>query len=119
MKKQVTIYNRFTDSSSRKRGWDPNQYLSISNIYKYLFLILFAVIHVRVAESQVLEKYIEEAIENNPALQASFKSYEASLQKSNQVSLENPQLNIGVFTRPMELLMGNQRAEASVMQMFP
>jgi outer membrane protein TolC len=120
MKKQVTIYNRFTDSFLKKRGWVPNQYLLISfNIHKYLFLLVFAVIHVGVAESQVLEKYVEEAIENNSALQGSFKSYEASLQKSNQVSLESPQLNIGVFTRPMELLMGNQRAEASVMQMFP
>ncbi|PSL01473.1 TolC family protein [Cecembia rubra] len=119
MKKQITIYNRLTYSSSRKRDWDPNQYLSISNIYKYLFLIVFVVIHVGVAESQVLEKYIEEAVENNPALQSSFKVYQASLEKPNQVALDNPQLNIGVFTRPMELLMGNQRAEASVMQMFP
>lgn len=69
--------------------------------------------------SQTLDQYLEEAAENNPALQASFTAYKASLEKSNQVTLENPQLNIGVFTRPMELLMGNQRAEASVMQMFP
>ncbi|MCH7415170.1 TolC family protein [Belliella sp. R4-6] len=69
--------------------------------------------------SQSLDQYLEEAAENNPALQASFKGYQASLEKTNQVTLENPQLNIGVFTRPMELLMGNQRAEASVMQMFP
>ncbi|MDX5479036.1 MAG: TolC family protein, partial [Cyclobacteriaceae bacterium] len=95
MKKQVTIYNRFTDSFLKKRGWVPNQYLLISfNIHKYLFLLVFAVIHVGVAESQVLEKYVEEAIENNSALQGSFKVYQASLEKSNQVSLESPQLNI-------------------------
>lgn len=69
--------------------------------------------------TQSLDQYLEEAAENNPGLQASFKGYQASLEKTNQVSLESPQLNIGVFTRPMELLMGNQRAEASVMQMFP
>ncbi|EOZ95791.1 Heavy metal RND efflux outer membrane protein, CzcC family [Indibacter alkaliphilus LW1] len=70
-------------------------------------------------QSQTLENYLNEAIENNASLQGSFKQYQASLEKTNQVSLESPQLNIGVFTRPMELLMGNQRAEASVMQMFP
>jgi outer membrane protein TolC len=119
MKKKLAIDNRLTGFSTKKRGWGPIEYLSISNIYKYLFLIVSAVIHIEVAESQVLEKYLEIAVDNNPALQASFKGYQASLEKTNQVSLENPQLNIGVFTRPMELLMGNQRAEASVMQMFP
>jgi outer membrane protein TolC len=69
--------------------------------------------------TQSLDQYLEEAAENNPALQASFKRYQASLEKTNQVSLESSQLTIGVFTRPMELLVGNQRAEASVMQMFP
>nr|WP_236137472.1 TolC family protein [Mongoliitalea daihaiensis] len=59
------------------------------------------------------------ASEQNSALQSSFKQYQAALEKTNQVSLENPQLNIGVFTRPMELLMGNQRGEVSLMQMFP
>jgi outer membrane protein TolC len=83
----------------------PTIFLSISTIFY--------------SESQTLDQYLEEATENNPALQGSFKSYQASLEKVNQVTLESPQLNIGVFTRPMELLMGNQRGEASVMQMFP
>ena len=99
------------------------QYPLISNIHKYpvvfVFILFLSIPTIFHAQSQTLEDYLEIAVENNPALQASFKRYEASLQKSNQVSLENPQLNIGVFTRPMELLMGNQRAEASVMQMFP
>lgn len=69
--------------------------------------------------SQTLDTYLNVAVQNNPALEGTFKNYQAFLEKSNQVTLENPQLNIGVFTRPMELLMGNQRAEASVMQMFP
>ncbi|MCH7400625.1 TolC family protein [Belliella kenyensis] len=96
------------------------QYQSISNIHKYLVLIIFLLIStIFPSYTQSLDQYLEEAAENNPALQASFKGYQASLEKTNQVSLESPQLNIGVFTRPMELLMGNQRAEASVMQMFP
>ncbi|WP_373494476.1 TolC family protein, partial [Aquiflexum sp.] len=85
-------------------------------IISILFLLISTIFQ---AESQTLNQYLEEATENNPGIQSSFKQYQASLERTNQVSLENPQLNIGVFTRPMELLMGNQRAEASVMQMFP
>jgi len=93
--------------------WDS----SMNSIYLYFFLLIF-MFSVE-GYSQTLDQYLEEATENNPSLQSSFMVYKASLEKVNQVTLENPQLNIGVFTRPMELLMGNQRAEASVMQMFP
>ncbi|WP_228780053.1 TolC family protein [Aquiflexum lacus] len=85
-------------------------------IISILFLLISPIFQVK---SQTIDQYLEIASENNPSLQASFKGYQASLEKSNQITLENPQLNIGIFTRPMELLMGNQRAEASVMQMFP
>lgn len=67
-----------------------------------------------------LEAYIKIAADNNPQLQAAFQQYEASLQRVNQAgTLENPELNLGMFLRPMELLMGNQSGEVSVMQMFP
>lgn len=102
------------------------QYPPISNIYKYLVLSLlfisilfqpyFNVFHL---SAQSLNDYLESASENNPSLQASFKQYQAALEKTNQVTLDNLQVNIGLFTRPMELLMGNQRGEVSVMQMFP
>ena len=88
----------------------------ILKIISILFLLISPIFQVY---SQTLDQYLEEAIENNPSLQSSFAVYKANLEKVNQVTLESPQLNIGVFTRPMELLMGNQRAEASVMQMFP
>lgn len=82
-----------------------------------LFLFISTVYH---SNSQTLDTYLEIAIENNPGIRASFKGYEASLEKVNQAnSLPDPELNVGYFLRPMELLMGNQRAEASVMQMFP
>ena len=121
MKEELIIKKRIANSYSRKRSWYLNQYLSISfNIHKYLFLVVLLSISIQIQSSaQTLEDYLEIAAENNPALQGSFKIYQASLEKTNQVSLESPQLNSGVFTRPMELLMGNQRAEASVMQMFP
>lgn len=88
-----------------------------NNVQKVLF-VLIMMLSIE-GYSQTLDLYLEEAAENNPSLQASFKKYQASLEKVNQVSLEDPQLDIGVFIRPMELLMGNQRAEASLMQMFP
>lgn len=67
-----------------------------------------------------LHEYLEMAMQNNPAVQASFKQYEAALEKVNQKgSLPDPQFSAGIFLRPMELLMGNQRAEMSLMQMFP
>lgn len=96
--------------------------MDISNkgmMLKIISTIFLFISTIFLSNSQTLDQYLEIASENNPSLQASFKEYQASLEKTNQVTLENPQLNIGVFTRPMELLMGNQRAEASVMQMFP
>lgn len=97
----------------------PKQYPTISNIKKYPLVLFLLISIISNLHAQTLNDYLDLASENNPSLQASFRQYQASLEKTNQVSLENPQLNIGVFTRPMELLMGNQRGEVSVMQMFP
>jgi outer membrane protein TolC len=105
---------QFLSKSSQNDNYGKNGLLI--KIISTLFLFISTIFQ---SNSQTLNQYLEQAIGNNPGLQASFKQYQGSLEKVNQVSLENPQLNIGVFTRPMELLMGNQRAEASVMQMFP
>jgi outer membrane protein TolC len=96
----------------------PKSILDKWNSIQRAILILILMSSVE-GYSQTLDQYLEEATENNLGIQSSFKLYQASLERTNQVTLENPQLNIGVFTRPMELLMGNQRGEASVMQMFP
>ncbi len=46
--------------------------------------------------------------------------YQAALQKVPQAgSLPDPELNMGVFLSPMELVSGNQVAELRLMQMFP
>ncbi|MDO9550963.1 TolC family protein [Rhodonellum sp.] len=67
-----------------------------------------------------LDTYIQLASDQNPAVKASFTQYQAALEKVNQVgSLSNPELTMGVFLKPMETLMGNQRTEISLMQMFP
>jgi outer membrane protein TolC len=118
MKTDLNIFYRFIRVFFEEGFCGAKQYPLISNIHQYLIILLPLMVSLN-GNSQTLNQYLEQAINNNPGLQASFKQYQASLEKVNQVSLENPQLNIGVFTRPMELLMGNQRAEASVMQMFP
>jgi outer membrane protein TolC len=67
-----------------------------------------------------LLQYLEIAAKNNPAVRQKFNEYQASLQKIPQVgSLSDPELSIGVFLSPMELLDGNQVSDIRLMQMFP
>ena len=67
-----------------------------------------------------LLKYLEIAVKNNPAVLQKFSEYQAALQKIPQVgSLSDPQLSLGVFLKPMELVSGNQVADIRLMQMFP
>ena len=64
--------------------------------------------------------YLELATKNNPTVLQRYNEYQASLQKVPQVgSLPDPQLEMGVFLSPMELLSGNQVADIKLMQMFP
>lgn len=67
-----------------------------------------------------LIKYLELAAKNNPGVLQKFTEYQAALQKIPQVgSLSDPQLSLGVFLKPMELVSGNQVADIRLMQMFP
>jgi outer membrane protein TolC len=67
-----------------------------------------------------LLRYLEIAAKNNPSVQQKFIEYEAALQKVPQVgSLSDPELSLGVFLKPMELVSGNQVADIRLMQMFP
>jgi outer membrane protein TolC len=60
------------------------------------------------------------ATKNNPTVLKQYNEYQASLQKVPQVaSLPDPQLELGVFLSPMELMAGNQVADIKLMQMFP
>jgi outer membrane protein TolC len=69
---------------------------------------------------RILEDYLVEAAENNTELRARFYEYQAALERIPQVgSLPDPQLSLGYFIRPMEFPMGDQRADLSLMQMFP
>ncbi len=67
-----------------------------------------------------LFNYLEIAARNNPTVLQRYAEYQASLQKVPQVgSLPDPDLSLGVFLSPMELLGGNQVADIRLMQMFP
>lgn len=64
--------------------------------------------------------YLEIAAKNNPSVQQKFTEYQAALQKVPQVgSLPDPELSLGIFLSPMELVGGNQVADIRLMQMFP
>ncbi len=64
--------------------------------------------------------YLSEAAKNNPTVLQKYTEYQAALQKVPQVgSLPDPELNMGVFLSPMELVSGNQVADLRLMQMFP
>lgn len=86
---------------------------------KILIIFIFGLTSVPLA-AQPLEEYLREAAANNPQLRASFNDYLAAVERTPQAgSLPDPQLTFGYFAKPMETLMGNQRAELSLMQMFP
>jgi outer membrane protein TolC len=72
------------------------------------------------SQSDSLINYLEIAAKNNPVVLQRFNEYKASLQKIQQAgSLADPELSIGVFLKPMELVSGNQVADLRLMQMFP
>ncbi|KAA6343976.1 hypothetical protein EZS27_008373 [termite gut metagenome] len=67
-----------------------------------------------------LSHYLEVAAQNNPGVKADFLAYQASLQKVPQAgAYQDPQLEIGYFLKPMEIIDGRQVANFQLMQMFP
>ena len=67
-----------------------------------------------------LSSYLQFATENNPGLKADFLDYKASLQKIPQAgAYPDPELEIGVFPKPMDIIGGRQIAQFKLMQMFP
>ena len=92
--------------------------------YKKLLIILIALGSWLTGKSQQysdsLIKYLEIAAKNNPTVLQKFSEYQAALQKIPQAgSLSDPELSLGVFLKPMELVNGNQVADIRLMQMFP
>jgi len=82
-----------------------------------VYFILFPVL--AYGAGDYLQNYINTALQNNPALQAAQKNYEAENARIPGLgTLEAPKLDIGIYPEPMELKHGKQVAEFSVMQMF-
>lgn len=70
--------------------------------------------------AQAPDEYFKIAAENNPGLKASYKEFEAAMQKIPQVnSLPEPSFSFGYFISPVETRLGPQRARFSLNQMFP
>ncbi|MFZ0281151.1 MAG: TolC family protein [Bacteroidales bacterium] len=95
-----------------------------TSLYKKLLITFIALGSWVISDSQQypdsLMKYLEIAAKNNPSVQQKFTEYQAALQKIPQVgSLPDPELSIGVFLQPMELISGSQVADMRLMQMFP
>jgi outer membrane protein, heavy metal efflux system len=88
------------------------------------FLVLLVIAHsigTMKSHAQVYpEQYLQQALKNNPGLQAQHKDWEASQQQVDITStLPDPTLSAGFFTPPMERFMGNQWVDVGLMQMFP
>ncbi len=93
-------------------------------LYKKILVTLVLLFGALAGRSQEppdsLFSYLEIAAKNNPMVLQRFHEYEAALQKVPQAgALPDPQLSVGVFLKPMELMAGYQRADFRLMQMFP
>lgn len=87
---------------------------------KYILITLSILGFTLLVNAQSLDGYFKMAAENNPGLQAKYKSFEASMQRVTQVSsLPDPNLSFGYFISPVETRVGPQRARFSLTQMFP
>ncbi|MCK9638861.1 MAG: TolC family protein [Prolixibacteraceae bacterium] len=112
----IEIKKRSTPTIPRKTHFpgSPLLFLFIS-IYFNLFQSITTY-----AQTDSLQFYLETAAKNNPTVLQKFAEYNASLQKVPQVgSLPDPELSLGIFLSPMELVGGNQVADIRLMQMFP
>lgn len=91
--------------------------------YNKILTVIFVIgiINSTVArQSDSLTYYLEIAAKNNPVVLQKFAEYEAALQKVPQVGgLPDPELSLGIFLKPMELVGGNQVADIRLMQMLP
>jgi outer membrane protein TolC len=89
-------------------------------IRKVLILVIISLSTISVYAQDSLNHYLKIAAENNPAVKAAFHTYEASLQKAPQMgAYDDPQLEMGFFLEPMDIVGGRELAQFQLMQMFP
>lgn len=72
------------------------------------------------AKAQQLQSYIEEAVSNNPEIQAFELRYNIAEEKVNEANwLPNTEVSAGYFVSEPETRVGAQRARIGVKQMLP
>ncbi|WP_179335221.1 TolC family protein [Winogradskyella costae] len=92
-----------------------NYYIILRTVF-VLGSILFAL----PAQSQELEKHINEALENNPEIQKFELQYRIASEKVNEVNtLPNTEFSAGYFVLEPETRTGTQRFKVSAKQMLP
>ncbi|WP_353103255.1 TolC family protein [Myroides odoratus] len=97
----------------------------MNKIYAILLVVmgLFAPMTTMWAqESKVdsLAYYTQLALENNPGLKSQRLAYEAFLEKIPQAgAFEDPELSMGFYTKPMDIVGGRQIGDITLMQMLP
>lgn len=85
-----------------------------------LLMVISTLASLAQTQTDSLSSYLEVAAKNNPGVMQKFYEYQASLQKIPQVgSLPDPELTLGFFLKPMELIGGKQVSDFRLMQMFP
>ncbi|MDR1683129.1 MAG: TolC family protein [Candidatus Symbiothrix sp.] len=86
----------------------------------FIILLLIPCSLIIYGQEDSLIYYLRTAAENSPAVKAAFHSYEAALQKVPQMGAwQDPQLEMGFFLEPMDLVDGREIAQFQLMQMFP
>lgn len=87
---------------------------------KIILIILLTISGRAFAQTDSLAHYLNVAAQNNPTIKAEFLTYKASLERVPQASpIPDPQLEMGFFLKPMEIIDGKQIANFQLMQMFP
>ena len=87
---------------------------------KYYLAFSLLILIAQTAMNQSLNYYLEVALQKNPDLKAAYFSFEAQLEKVEQVKfLANPNLSFGYFILPVETRLGSQQTKISLNQMFP
>lgn len=90
---------------------------------KYIILSLMVLLSNIVSAqttSDSLQYYLKAAALNNPGVKSDFLAYKAFLQKIPQAgAYQDPQLEIGFYLEPMDIIGGKQVADFTLMQMFP